>query len=214
MLCGSPASGPDAGVRLAPMPGASAGEAQSECFPGRPCDPYVDTLVIDTRNSYEVAIGSFSGSLDPGTESFRDFPDWVESDLRPLVEQTAPARIAMFCTGGIRCEKASSFLQQRGFPEVHHLKGGILNYLAQVPEDQSRWQGECFVFDQRVAVNHQLEPGEHRLCHACGLPLTPAQRQLESYVRGVQCLHCQDRFTDEDRARFAMRQRQLDEARR
>ena len=171
------------------------------------------TLVIDTRNRYEVAIGSFTGSLDPGTESFRDFPDWVESDLRPLVEQTSPARIAMFCTGGIRCEKASSFLQQRGFPEVHHLKGGILNYLEQVPEDQSRWQGECFVFDQRVAVNHQLAPGEHRLCHACGLPLTPAQRQLESYVRGVQCLHCQDRFTDADRARFAMRQRQLDQAR-
>ena len=168
-----------------------------------------DTLVIDTRNRYEVAVGSFVGSLDPETESFRDFPDWVEQHLRPLVERTSPARIAMFCTGGIRCEKASSFLQQRGFPQVHHLQGGILNYLEQVPEEHSRWKGECFVFDQRVALNHQLEPGQHSLCHACGLPLTPQQRQLESYIPGVQCLQCRDRFTDADRARFAMRQSQL-----
>ena len=168
-----------------------------------------DTLVIDTRNRYEVAVGSFLGSLDPETESFRDFPDWVEQHLRPLVERTSPARIAMFCTGGIRCEKASSFLQQRGFPQVHHLQGGILNYLEQVPEEHSRWKGECFVFDQRVALNHQLEPGQHSLCHACGLPLTPQQRQLESYIPGVQCLQCRDRFTDADRARFAMRQSQL-----
>ena len=168
-----------------------------------------DTLVIDTRNSYEVAVGSFVGSVDPETDSFRDFPDWVEQHLRPLVERTSPTRIAMFCTGGIRCEKASSFLQQRGFPNVHHLQGGILNYLKQVPEDQSRWEGECFVFDQRVALNHQLEPGQHSLCHACGLPLTPQQRHLESYVPGVQCLQCRDRFTDADRARFAMRQSQL-----
>ena len=168
-----------------------------------------DTLVIDTRNRYEVAVGSFVGSLDPGTETFRDFPDWVEQHLRPLVERTSPARIAMFCTGGIRCEKASSFLQQRGFPQVHHLRGGILNYLEQVPEEHSRWKGECFVFDQRVALNHQLEPGQHSLCHACGLPLTPQQRQLESYIPGVQCLQCRDRFTDADRARFAMRQSQL-----
>ena len=182
-----------------------------------PCDwnELVDdpeTLVIDTRNAYEVAVGSFVGSLDPCTESFRDFPDWVEQRLRPLVEQTSPARIAMFCTGGIRCEKASSFLQQRGFPKVHHLQGGILNYLEQVPEEQSRWRGECFVFDQRVALNHQLEQGEHRLCHACGLPLTPKQRSLESYIPGVQCLQCIDRFSDADRARFAMRQSQLRQA--
>lgn len=168
-----------------------------------------DTLVIDTRNAYEVAVGSFVGAVDPETETFREFPDWVEQHLRPLVERTSPARIAMFCTGGIRCEKASSFLQQRGFPEVHHLQGGILNYLEQVPEEQSRWRGECFVFDQRVALNHQLEQGEHRLCHACGLPLTPKQRELESYIPGVQCLQCKDRFSDADRARFAMRQSQL-----
>lgn len=173
-----------------------------------------DTLVIDTRNTYEVAVGSFVGALDPATDSFREFPAWVEERLRPLVQRTSPSRIAMFCTGGIRCEKASSFLQQQGFPEIHHLQGGILNYLEQVPEADSRWQGECFVFDQRVALNHQLEPGVHRLCHACGLPLTPDQRALESYIPGVQCLHCRERFTDVDRARFRMRQHQLDQVRR
>jgi UPF0176 protein len=168
-----------------------------------------ETLVIDTRNHYEVAIGSFEGAIDPGTESFRDFPDWVERELRPRTEAQVPKRIAMFCTGGIRCEKASGYLQQQGFGTVHHLRGGILNYLEKVPEAQSRWRGECFVFDQRVALNHRLEPGVHRLCHACGLPLTPAQRALETYVPGVQCLHCVDRFSDADRARFSERQRQI-----
>ena len=170
-----------------------------------------DTLVIDTRNSYETAIGSFEGALDPGTESFRDFPAWAERTLRPLIARQQPERIAMFCTGGIRCEKASSYLQQNGFGPVHHLRGGILNYLEQVSEGESRWQGECFVFDQRVALNHQLEPGVHSLCHACGLPLSPEQRTLPSYVKGVQCLHCIDRFTDSDRARFTMRQEQMDQ---
>lgn len=171
-----------------------------------------DTLVIDTRNLYEVAIGSFAGAIDPGTDSFREFPAWAERELRPLVERNSPKRIAMFCTGGIRCEKASSYLQQQGFGAVHHLRGGILKYLEEIPEAGSRWHGECFVFDQRVALNHRLEQGVHRLCHACGLPLTPEQRQLESYIRGVQCLHCIDRFTDADRRRFAERQRQLDQA--
>jgi UPF0176 protein len=171
-----------------------------------------DTLVIDTRNRYEVAIGSFEGALNPGTDSFREFPDWAEQKLRPLVDQQAPKRIAMFCTGGIRCEKASSYLQQQGFGEVHHLRGGILNYLEAIPETASRWRGECFVFDQRVALNHRLEQGVHRLCHACGLPLTPEERELPSYIPGVQCLHCIDRFTDADRQRFAERQRQLDQA--
>ena len=166
-----------------------------------------DTLLIDTRNRYEVAIGSFEGAVDPGTDSFREFPQWVEKELRPLVESRAPARIAMFCTGGIRCEKASSYLMQKGFPEIHHLQGGILSYLEQIPESASRWRGECFVFDQRVALNHQLQPGQHRLCHACGLPLTPEQRTMESYIPGVQCLHCKDLFSDRDRARFRARQR-------
>ena len=170
-----------------------------------------DTLVIDTRNSYETAIGSFEGSLDPGTESFRDFPAWAEARLRPLVNDQPPKRIAMFCTGGIRCEKASSYLQQQGFGEVHHLRGGILKYLEQVPEAESRWQGECFVFDQRVALNHRLQPGEHSLCHACGLPVSAEQRKLPSYIKGVQCIHCMDRFSDADRARFAMRQQQFDQ---
>ena len=170
-----------------------------------------DTLVIDTRNSYETAIGTFEGAIDPGTESFRDFPQWAKTTLRPLMEQKSSKRIAMFCTGGIRCEKASSYLQQQGFGEVHHLRGGILKYLEQVPEAESRWQGECFVFDQRVALNHRLEPGEYSLCHACGLPVSAQQRELPSYIKGVQCVHCVDRFTDADRERFAMRQRQMEQ---
>ena len=169
-----------------------------------------DTVVIDTRNSYETTIGTFDGALDPGTESFREFPEWAERTLRPLLEQQGSKRIAMFCTGGIRCEKASSFLQQNGFGEVHHLRGGILKYLEQVPEAESRWRGECFVFDQRVALTHQLEPGEHSLCHACGMPLSAEQRALPTYLKGVQCLHCVDRFSDADRARFQMRQSQFE----
>ena len=169
-----------------------------------------NTLVIDTRNSYETAIGSFEGALDPDTESFRDFPRWAEQRLKPMLKEQGSKRIAMFCTGGIRCEKASSYLQQQGFGEVHHLHGGILNYLEQVPEAESRWHGECFVFDQRVAVNHRLEPGEHSMCHACGLPVSPEQRQLPSYIKGVQCVHCVDRFSAADRERFAMRQQQMD----
>ena len=170
-----------------------------------------NTLVIDTRNSYETAIGTFEGAIAPGTKSFRDFPQWAETTLRPLLEDNGNKRIAMFCTGGIRCEKASSYLQQQGFGEVHHLRGGILKYLEQVPEAESRWQGECFVFDQRVALNHRLEPGEYSLCHACGVPVSAEQRTLPSYIKGVQCVHCVDHFTDADRERFAMRQRQIDQ---
>ena len=170
-----------------------------------------DTLVIDTRNTYETAIGTFDGAIDPGTDSFRDFPQWADTTLRPLMEQNGSKRIAMFCTGGIRCEKASSYLQQEGFGEVHHLLGGILKYLEQVPESESRWQGECFVFDQRVALNHKLEPGEYSLCHACGLPVSAEQRSLPTYIKGVQCVHCVDRFSDADRKRFAMRQQQIDQ---
>ena len=172
-----------------------------------------DTLVIDTRNAYEVEIGSFEGAIDPGTATFREFPQWVERELRPLVEQRQPRAIAMFCTGGIRCEKATAYLQQQGFAGVHHLEGGILRYLEEIPEPLSSWRGECFVFDKRVAVNHQLEPGEHSVCHACGLPLSPADRQLASYVAGVSCRHCLERFSDADRQRFAERQRQMERAR-
>ncbi|QVV68849.1 rhodanese-related sulfurtransferase [Synechococcus sp. LA31] len=168
-----------------------------------------DVLVVDTRNAYEVAVGTFAGAIDPGTESFREFPAWVEQELRPLVEQRQPRAIAMFCTGGIRCEKSTAYLLQQGFDNVHHLQGGILRYLEEMPEQGSSWQGECFVFDQRVSVNHQLEPGSYSLCHACGLPLSPADRELASYREGVSCLHCLERFNDADRARFAERQHQM-----
>lgn len=171
-----------------------------------------DTLMIDTRNAYEVAVGTFEGAIDPGTESFRDFPAWAERELRPLVAKRHPKALALFCTGGIRCEKATAWLLQHGFEGVHHLQGGILRYLEEVPEARSRWRGECFVFDQRVAVNHRLQPGSHRLCHACGLPLAPADRELESYVEGVSCRHCLDRFSDADRERFAERQKQIERA--
>jgi UPF0176 protein len=167
------------------------------------------TLVVDTRNAYEVAVGTFEGAIDPGTESFREFPAWVERELRPLVEQRQPKAIAMFCTGGIRCEKSTAYLLQQGFENVHHLQGGILRYLEEMPEQGTSWQGECFVFDQRVSVNHQLEPGSYSLCHACGLPLSPADRELPSYREGVSCVHCIERFSDADRARFAERQRQM-----
>ena len=172
-----------------------------------------DTLVVDTRNAYEVAVGTFAGAIDPGTESFREFPAWVDRELRPLVEQRQPKAIAMFCTGGIRCEKSTAYLLQQGFDNVHHLQGGILRYLEEMPEQGSSWQGECFVFDQRVSVNHQLEPGSYSLCHACGMPLSPAEREHPAYSRGVSCPHCIERFSDADRARFAERQHQMQLAR-
>jgi UPF0176 protein len=171
-----------------------------------------ETLVVDTRNRYEVAIGSFAGAIDPGTDSFREFPEWVERKLRPLVAERRPKAIAMFCTGGIRCEKSTAYLLQQGFTNVHHLQGGILRYLEAMPEQGSRWQGECYVFDQRVSVNHRLEPGRHILCHACGLPLAPEDRDHPAYLEGVGCHHCSDRYSDTDRARFAERQRQMERA--
>ena len=168
-----------------------------------------DTLVIDTRNAYEVAVGSFAGAIDPGTAAFRDFPEWVERELRPLVEERRPRALALFCTGGIRCEKATAHLIQAGFEGVHHLQGGILRYLESVDPAESRWQGECFVFDQRVAVNHRLEPGVHSLCHGCRMPLSPEDRALPSYREGVSCRHCADHLAPADRERFRERQRQV-----
>ncbi len=169
-----------------------------------------DTLVIDTRNDYEVAIGSFEGALNPQTKTFSEFPQWVDDNLVPLVRERAPKRIALFCTGGIRCEKATSYLKDRGFDDVYHLYGGILRYLEEVPQQESLWKGECFVFDQRVALNHDLQPGMHVLCYACGLPLSPQDLEENSYILGVQCHNCKDHFSDQDRLRFAERQRQLD----
>ena len=167
------------------------------------------TLVIDTRNAYEVALGSFERAIDPGTTNFHDFPDWVEDELRPLVQQEQPRALALFCTGGIRCEKATAWLLRQGFEGVHHLRGGILRYLEQVPEADSSWRGDCFVFDQRVALNHRLEPGDHSLCHGCRMPLSAVDRSHASYVPGVSCPHCQRERGEADRARFAERQHQV-----
>ncbi len=169
-----------------------------------------ETIVIDTRNDYEIGIGSFEGSLNPHTDCFNEFPEWVDKHLRILIEERQAKRIAMFCTGGIRCEKATSYLKQEGFAGVHHLQGGILRYLEEVPKNESLWQGECFVFDRRVAVNHELLPGEYKLCHACGMPLSPKQIESLNYIHGIQCCYCKTKFTDLDRARFAERQRQYD----
>jgi len=163
-----------------------------------------ETVVIDTRNDYEVAIGRFAFVIDPGTASFRDFPAWWAANAEAL----AGRRVAMYCTGGIRCEKATSFLLAHGVDEVLHLRGGILKYLEVVPESESRWQGECFVFDGRVAVGHGLAPGQHTLCHACGRAVSPEGRADPAYREGISCPACIGEYSEADRARFAERQRQ------
>jgi UPF0176 protein len=160
-----------------------------------------------------VAVGRFDGAIEPGTANFSEFPDWVEGQLRPLVERTQPRALALYCTGGIRCEKATAWLLHQGFEGVHHLQGGILRYLEAVPEADSAWRGECFVFDQRVALNHQLEPGEHSLCHGCRMPLSAADRAQPSYVSGVCCPHCRAVRDEADLVRFSERQRQVSLAR-
>lgn len=165
-----------------------------------------DVVVIDTRNDYEVQIGTFEGAVNPQTLSFREFPEWFRNFQRT---HNKP-KIAMFCTGGIRCEKSTAFVKSEGFDEVYHLKGGILKYLENVPEDSSKWQGECFVFDQRVSVKHGLELGSYDICYACRRPLSEADKQSEHYRKGVSCHQCIDEFSDEKRARFAERQRQVE----
>ena len=169
------------------------------------------TIVIDTRNEYEIKIGNFSGAINPHTSSFREFPGWVQRYLKPLIEENPALKIGMYCTGGIRCEKASSYLIEEGFSDVHHLEGGILKYLEDVCPESSLWDGECFVFDQRVSLGHDLLPGSHRMCHACGLPISPEDLKKSTYIKGLQCEACVNKFTDRDRARFAERQRQIDE---
>jgi UPF0176 protein len=169
-----------------------------------------DVVLVDTRNRYETAIGTFRNAVDPGTDSFRQFPEWAERNLDTLRGR----RVAMFCTGGIRCEKASAYLKRVGVEEVFHLKGGILKYLEEVPENDSLWDGECFVFDERVGVGHGLEHGEATLCRACRHPLTAAERTSELFEEGVSCPHCQESRSDADRARYAERQRQVELARR
>jgi UPF0176 protein len=168
-----------------------------------------DTLLIDTRNAYEVRVGHFPGAIHPNSTSFREFPAWTSSALAPFLQDNPKRRLALFCTGGIRCEKATAFLLQQGFDQVYHLQGGILNYLRQIPAAASRWSGECFVFDQRVSLNHQLESGSHALCHGCRMPLSQEDTQLPSYVQGVSCRYCLTLHSDSDRQRFGERQRQL-----
>ena len=168
-------------------------------------------VVIDTRNEYEIKIGNFKGALNPHTSSFREFPAWVQKHLKPLIEENPSLKIGMYCTGGIRCEKATSLLIEEGFSDVYHLEGGILKYLEDVSAEKSLWNGECFVFDQRVSLDHDLLPGSHRMCHACGLPISPEDLKKPTYIKGLQCEACVDKFTDSDRARFAERQRQIDE---
>ncbi|MDJ0825919.1 MAG: rhodanese-related sulfurtransferase [Rhodobacter sp.] len=171
-----------------------------------------DVAVIDTRNDYEVAIGSFEGADDPGTQSFGDFPAWWQANG----QRFAGRRIAMFCTGGIRCEKATSYLLGQGVAEVFHLRGGILSYLNSVPQAQSLWHGECYVFDQRVSVGPGLAPGRYTSCHACGRPVSPEAKTDPAYEEGVQCPACVGEYGPADRARFRERQRQFvrDEARK
>ena len=167
-----------------------------------------DTIVIDARNDYEVAVGSFAGALNPKTATFREFPDWFDRERGKLLGTGKPPKIAMFCTGGIRCEKASAYLKQEGVDEVYHLKGGVLAYLEAVPQELSRWQGECFVFDQRVAVGHGLAAGTHTLCFACRRPVSPANSQSPLYEAGVSCPDCHYERDEQQRASYRERHRQ------
>ena len=167
-----------------------------------------DVAVIDTRNDYEVGIGTFEGAIDPQTKTFREFPEWWAKNKHRLQDK----KIAMFCTGGIRCEKSTNFLLGEGVDEVYHLKGGILKYLEQVPKEESTWTGECFVFDNRISVVHGLIEGSYDQCYACRNPITEAHKEREEYIKGIQCHQCVDEYTDEDRTRFGERQRQMDAA--
>ena len=166
-----------------------------------------ETVLIDTRNDYEVAIGTFEGAIDPNTKSFRDFPDWFRENRDALAE--GKTKFAMFCTGGIRCEKSTAFLKAEGIDDVYHLEGGILRYLETVPEAESKWQGECFVFDERVSVRHGLELGEMELCHACRRPICKDDKASAHFVEGVSCPACFAERSADDRARFAERQKQI-----
>ena len=167
-------------------------------------DPEV--ILIDTRNDYEVGIGTFKGAIDPRTTNFREFPAYVRDNLDPKKHR----KVAMFCTGGIRCEKASAFMLQEGYEEVYHLEGGILKYLEKVPVTESSWDGECFVFDNRVSVNHGLEKGQYDQCHGCRHPITEQDKLSPLYRRGVSCPACYDKLSDNQRARFAERQKQVE----
>ena len=167
-----------------------------------------ETIVIDTRNDYEVAAGTFTGAIDPHTRTFRDFPAWFRAERDKLLGEGKAPKVAMFCTGGIRCEKSTAFLKSEGVENVFHLEGGILKYLETVPEEESLWRGECFVFDQRVAVGHGLAQGTHELCHACRRPVSVADRASPLYEPGISCPACHDERTEEQRTRYRERHRQ------
>ncbi|GIS06080.1 MAG: UPF0176 protein [Candidatus Dadabacteria bacterium] len=168
-------------------------------------DPNV--VVIDTRNKYETKIGSFQNALDPETSSFREFPDWVKKFKSS--KENANKKIAMFCTGGIRCEKASSLMKEEGFEDVYHLQGGILKYLETIDKENSLWNGECFVFDQRVCLTDELEVGSYKMCFACRMPITHEEMQNEKYIEGISCIYCYDKTTKEKKERFGSRQKQI-----
>jgi len=165
-----------------------------------------DVILIDTRNDYEYKVGTFKNAINPNTESFREFPRYVSENLHPDKHK----KIAMFCTGGIRCEKSTAFLKAQGFDEVYHLKGGILKYLEEVPTAETLWEGECFVFDERVTVNLQLEKGNYDQCNACRLPITEVDKSSDKYLQGVSCPHCYDKVTDAQKIRFMEREKQME----
>ena len=171
-------------------------------------DPEV--LLIDTRNDYEVAIGSFRGAVNPHLKTFTELPAWLDAQPQLQGEGGKKTKVAMFCTGGIRCEKSTALMKMRGFDEVYHLEGGILKYLEEVPPEHSTWDGDCFVFDERVSVGHGLVPGPHGLCRSCRWPLSPADKASPHYVKGVSCAHCVDQRTTEEKAGLAERQRQVE----
>ncbi|MCW5652421.1 rhodanese-related sulfurtransferase [Hydrogenophaga sp.] len=167
-----------------------------------------DVVLIDTRNDYEVAIGTFRGAINPAIRTFTELPAWL--DAQPALQGAKKPKVAMFCTGGIRCEKSTALLKMRGFEEVYHLEGGILKYLEEVAPEESTWEGECFVFDERVSVGHGLVPGPHELCRSCRWPLSPQDKTSPHYVKGVSCAHCHHQRTPEEKARLAERQRQVE----
>ncbi len=170
-------------------------------------DPEV--LLVDTRNDYEYSVGTFKGAINPETFSFRDFPEYVQEHLDPNQHK----KVAMFCTGGIRCEKATSYLRGLGFDEVYHLQGGILKYLEEIPAEESLWEGECFVFDNRVTVNHDLQPGQYEMCFACKMPISSEEMASPHYEEGISCPHCYDKHTAVQKASFTERQKQVELAR-
>ena len=168
-----------------------------------------DILLIDTRNDYEYSIGTFRDSINPKTKKFRDFPKWLkEQDFTK--EDKNNKKVAMFCTGGIRCEKASSLMKNEGFKRVYHLKGGVLKYFESVSKDKSLWDGECFVFDDRVSVKHDLSIGDYDMCHGCRMPITENDKKTKKYIRGVTCPNCFDQTTEEQKSRYKSRQKQME----